>query len=406
MLKVCSIGSRRSLTPLQRVLLPLAVVFAVLATAGWIGHGEVAAPGLYEAELRAWERAEAAGRSLPDAEAGPGEVAAFFDGLGTQQRLRLAERFPLVVGNLPGAPVQLRYRANRHALVRARDTARARMHDERLSATGQYMAGRRMHRFDSMLDEGRQILAFDPTGRGRAAEVFGDLEQAERVSLVVPGVDTELLTFERTRLKYTAPAGMAEALYERQRTLAPGVRTAVIAWADYEAPPGMAMSAATGELASGGAQRLVRSVQALPRDASVALFCHSYGSVVCGMAAGDLPARVTDLAVAGSPGMRASDVDDLHTRARVWAMRAEDDWIQDVPHLEIGPLGHGSDPVGPGFGARLLSTGKATGHGSYFEPGSGSLKNFARIGTGAVNSVRCAPGAEGCAPLDPCAVPE
>ena len=41
-----------------------------------------------------------------------------------------------------------------------------------------------------MLANGRHILAFDPTGKGRAAEVFGDLDRAARVSVIVPGVDT------------------------------------------------------------------------------------------------------------------------------------------------------------------------------------------------------------------------
>ncbi|NED08377.1 hypothetical protein G3I55_42900, partial [Streptomyces sp. SID6648] len=69
---------------------------------------------------------------------------------------------------------------------------------------------------------------------------------------------------------------------------------------------------------------------ALPGRARVSLFCHSYGSVVCGLAADALPGRVTDIAVAGSPGMRAESAARLDTSARVWAMRDADDWIQDV----------------------------------------------------------------------------
>jgi hypothetical protein len=384
------------------VLLPLAVVFAVLATAGWIARGAEASPDVYETQLRAWDRGDVAGIPLPDADSAPGRVAGFFASLSEDRRRRLADRYPLVVGNLPGAPVPLRYRANRHALADARDAERRRMTDPRLSAAGQHEAGRRMHRFESMLTPGRQFLAFDPTGRGRAAEVFGDLERAERVSLVVPGVDTELLTFERTARKYTAPAGMAEALYRRERAIAPGEPTAVIAWADYDSPPGLAMSAATAERAADGAGRLTEAVHALPGNAPVALFCHSYGSVVCGVAASELPARVTDIAVAGSPGMRASEVGDLDTSARVWAMRARDDWVGDIPHLAIGPLGHGTDPAEPDFGARLLDTGGARGHSGYFAPDADSLENLALIGAGSLDDVTCAPGVTRCAPFDPC----
>ncbi|MDT0346282.1 alpha/beta hydrolase [Streptomyces litchfieldiae] len=387
----------------RRVLLPLAVVFVVLATAGWIARGAEASPDAYEVELREWDRGTVAGRPLPDPDAPPDRISGFFAGLTRAQRDRLADRYPLVVGNLAGAPVTLRYRANRRALAEARDAERRRMTDPRLSPAGQHEAGRRMHRFESMLTPGRQFLSFDPTGRGRAAEVFGDLTTADRISVVVPGVDTELLTFERTQRKYTAPSGMAEALYQQERAVAPEESTAVIAWADYDSPVGLAMSAATAELAAHGADRLVESVRALPGDAPVALFCHSYGSVVCGVAASELPRRVSDIAVAGSPGMRASDVADLDTTARVWAMRAEDDWIQDVPHLAIGPLGHGTDPATPSFGARLLSTGDAEGHSGYFEPDARSLENLALIGAGSVNDVTCAPGVAGCAPADPCA---
>jgi pimeloyl-ACP methyl ester carboxylesterase len=261
-----------------------------------------------------------------------------------------------------------------------------------------------MNRFDSMLEHGRRFLAFDPTGHGHAAEVFGDLETAERITLVVPGVKSDLVNFERTVGHYTAPQGMAEALYAEQRARQPDEDTAVIAWADYDAPQGVSMSAATAGMAADGAERLARSVAALPGggEVPVTLVCHSYGSVVCGVAADELPRRVTDIAVAGSPGMRADDVDDLGTRARVWAMRAEDDWIGEVPHVEIGPIGLGEDPADESFGARLLGTGEAEGHDGYFVPGTQSLANLALVGTGAVNDVTCAPGAERCAPLDPC----
>ncbi|GAA1901860.1 alpha/beta hydrolase family protein [Streptomyces sodiiphilus] len=375
------------------MLLPLAVVIAVLATSGWVGRGDVPEPGVYAAELRDWQRGAVAGQPLPGPSSPPREVARFFSGLSRPQQQRLAERYPLVVGNLAGAPVTLRYRANRLALAEAREAERERMTDERLTPAGQYEAGRRMNRFTSLLRSGRQILAFDPTGRGRAAEVFGDLDHAERISVVVPGVDTELLTFERTRLKYRAPVGMAQALYRTQRKADPGLRTAVIAWADYTAPQGLGMSAATGELAAEGARRLAGTVHALPGEVPVALFCHSYGSVVCGLAAAELPDHVTDIAVAGSPGMRASSADRLGTSARVWAVRARDDWISGVPHLALGPIGHGTDPVTPEFGARRLSAGTSRGHAGYFEPGASSLTSFAQIGTGAIGAIRCTAGA-------------
>ena len=324
-------------------------------------------------------------------------LARFFASLDTQQRTRLATRYPLAVGNMNGAPVKLRYRANRIALERARKVERQRMHDDRLSPTGQYQASRRMHRFVDLLHKDRQILAFDPMGSGRVAEVFGNLRRAQRVSVVVPGVDTDVLNFQRTDREYSAPVGMAKSLYFAERTASRSTRTAVIAWADYTAPSGIGMDAATAMRAEEGAVRLNALVRALPGRAPVVLACHSYGSVVCGVAAHTLPSRVSDIAVAASPGMRVERAAQLRTSARVWAMRDPDDWIQDVPHLEVGGLGHGADPVSSGFGARVLSAHDAKGHGGYFEPGTESLRNFAEIGIGAYPAVRCAHKDDGCA---------
>ncbi|MFJ1592570.1 alpha/beta hydrolase [Kitasatospora albolonga] len=373
-----------------RALLALAVVFVMLATTGWSAAHHRPADGPREIALAAWARDRAAGHPLPDAGAPAQRLARFFAALTAGQRIALADKYPSIVGNLNGAPVTLRYRANRLALKQAAAVEKRRTYDEALSANGRSEAIRRMHRFRSLLGEGRQILAFDPSGRGRAAEVFGDLDRADRVSVVVPGVDTDLLTLERSHRVNSAPVGMAKSLYGAERAAAPATRTAVIAWADYTAPAGLGMDAALGVLAAQGAVRLNALVGALPGASDVSLVCHSYGSVVCGVAADDAPARVTDIAVAGSPGMRAENAARLRTDARIWAMRDEDDWIGDVPHMEFGGIGHGADPVDPAFGARLVSAAGAAGHSGYFEPGTESLGNLAAIGVGAYGSVSCA----------------
>lgn len=380
-----------------RAVLALAVVLVLLMTTGWTAVRDYdGTPGPYAAGLLAWEKGTIAGRSLPAPDGKPAAVARFFRSLTPVQRQRLADRYPLVVGNLGGAPLELRYRANHKALAEARDVERERVTDERLTEEGRLTASSRMERFDSMLRPGRQILAFDPTGRGRAAEVFGDLGSARRVSVVVPGVDTELLTFEKSDRPYAAPAGMARALQDRQAAAAPAVPTATVAWADYTAPTGLGVEAASGHLAEDGAERLERFVDGLRGNSRIALFCHSYGSVVCGEAATELPEKVTDIAVSGSPGMRVDHAGELGTHARVWAVRDSDDWIADVPHMEVGGLGHGADPVSAAFGARRLSANGARGHTGYYVPGTESLDNFAGIATGSYSTVHCAPSDPGC----------
>ncbi|MFI0709648.1 alpha/beta hydrolase [Streptomyces inhibens] len=374
-----------------RAALALVVVFVMLAMTGWTavrGTKQDANP-LVTAKA-AWKHATFLGRPLPDPDGSPAALRAFFATLTRAEKRQLAARYPLAVGNMGGAPVQLRYRANRLAIDDARAVEKKRMGDRRLTPVGRQEAGRLMHRLESMMSPGRQILAFDPAGGGRAAEVFGSLPAADRVSVVVPGVDTNLSTFERTARATTAPVGMARSLYNAEREARPGTRTAVIAWADYTSPSGLGVGAATGQMAKAGAVRLRALVQSLPSSDTVSLFCHSYGSVVCGVAARDLPSNVEDIAVAGSPGMRAGSLSGLGTHARVWAMRDSDDWIQDVPYLEVGGLGHGADPVDPSFGSRILSAEGAVGHAGYFAPGTGSLRNFALVGVGATGSVDCA----------------
>ena len=373
-----------------RALLALAVVFVMLATTGWTAlrsHRESAA---VQASLAQWEHGSIHGHHLPDPEAAPARLTRFFASLTPAERDGLAQRYPLAVGNMNGAPVSVRYRANRVALEQEREIEKKRMHDSRLSAAGQQDAGHRMHRYESLLEPDRRILAFDPEGSGRIAEVFGDLTTAQRVSVVVPGVDTDLLTFQKTYRSYSAPVGMAKSLYAAERRASPATRTAVIAWADYTAPSGLGMEAATGLRAEEGAVRLNALLRALPGRAPVAMFCHSYGSVVCGVAAHGMPRRVADIAVAGSPGMRAANASRLDTKARVWAMRDATDWIQDVPYLEFGGLGHGADPVSADFGSRVLAARNAQGHAGYFQPGTDSLRNLAEIGVGAYGAVTCA----------------
>lgn len=393
---VTSFDSSPTLT-VWRTLLALAVVFVMLATTGWtaVHHHRTAGPR--QAALAAWGRGSIAGHHLPSPNASPHRLSSFFAELTAADRARLVDDYPLVVGNLNGAPVTLRYQANRRALEQAAGQERERLTDPTLNKLGHQDARQTYDRYNALAQPGRQILAFDPTGTGRVAQVMGDLQQARHISIVVPGVDTNLLTFQKTRQAYyTAPVGMATSLYSAEHSADPGSHTAVIAWADYTSPVGIGVDAAIGRLAAEGSLRLHALVDALPGRAPVALFCHSYGSVLCGVAARDLPSRVSDIAVAGSPGMRVENAAQLDTGARVWAMRDSSDWIQDVPHLDVGGLGHGADPVSPQFGARVVSAGSAQGHTGYFAPGTESLHNFAAVGTGEFDSVTCANGGDTC----------
>jgi Alpha/beta hydrolase len=265
---------------------------------------------------------------------------------------------------LTATALSARYAATRTAVTKAEATATRDSDRQRAQA----LAGLRS----------RQVLFFNPNGAGVAAMVIGDLATAHRVAIVVPGSDTNLTTFFSRGPE--SPGGAAEALSAEARKLDPGEKLAIIAWLGYPTPAMLSPSVITSGDAGRGAQALKPLVTTLAKHgAQVALLCHSYGSVVCGLAAPNLP--VTDIAVFGSPGMDANSVADLHTHARVWAGREAGDSIKYVPHLHLFGLGFGADPMSPGFGARLFATGDG-GHSGYLDPGSASLQNLTYIALG------------------------
>ncbi|WP_077192341.1 alpha/beta hydrolase [Streptomyces lydicus] len=377
----------------RRTLIGAALAAALVAgTGGWAaGSAQTAVTGPAPGAA-AWRADHSLGVRLPDpASARPAAVARFFTALSAAQRHALAARHPLTVGNLDGAPLALRYEANSLALKAERARQLARATDPAGTLEDHRQAGKAAERCAELLAPGRRILAFDPRGRGQVAEVYGNLATAEHTAVVVPGSDIDLASFDRAKDPYGTPAGMATSLRAQMAVEAPKARTAVIAWAGYTTPVGLGPDAATGRLAEAGAPRLARLLSGLAATGvrAPAVLCHSYGSVVCGLAVprlgrGDL----ADLIVFASPGMRRDSVAELHTSARVWAARDASDWIADVPNVELLGLGHGADPTSPGFGARHVSAERAEGHTGYLAPGTDSLRSFAAIVLGRYGDVR------------------
>ncbi|MER6028241.1 alpha/beta hydrolase [Streptomyces sp. NPDC001851] len=273
-----------------------------------------------------------------------------------------------------------RYEANHRFITESRQAA-LRMGD---TARGDALAG--------FAAPGRQFLSFSPDGDGLAVEVLGDLAEADRIAVVVPGSDTTIDTFDELGTKSASLNGGARALYAEMRRTAPHTRVAVVAWLGYHAPRTMSRDVASTARAAVGGDELraflgrLRSVNA---TAPVALLCHSYGSVVCGSAVRGtgraMQAELSGIAVVGSPGMGVRSAAELRTAVPLWAARGASDWITDVPHVEVSVLGHtfgfGTDPVAPSFGARGFAAGPG-GHSDYFRPGGVALHNLALIGLG------------------------
>ncbi|MEU9122365.1 alpha/beta hydrolase [Streptomyces sp. NPDC048506] len=376
----------------RRTLIGAALAVTLVAgTGGWAaGTAQTAVTGPAPGAA-AWHADRSLGVRPPDpATARPADLARFFGSLTGAQRHALAVRHPLTVGNLDGAPVALRYEANSRAITAERDRQLARATDPAGTLEDHREARKAADRCAALLAPGRHILAFDPRGRGQVAEVYGDLTTAQHLAVVVPGSDIDLGSFDRARDPYGTPAGMARSLRAQLAADAPGTRTAVIAWAGYTTPVGLGPDAATGRLAEAGAPRLARLLSGLTAVGAPApaVLCHSYGSVVCGLAIPQVGrGGLADLIVFGSPGMRRDSVAELHTTARVWAARDASDWIGDVPNVELLGLGHGADPTDPAFGARRVSAEQAEGHTGYLAPGTDSLRNFAAIVLGHYSDV-------------------
>lgn len=331
------------------------VIAALLGLHGsWLLAPASAVAAPLDAQLTGWRSDRSAGVPLPDPRrASPAVIARFFAALPPAAGARLATRYPRLVGNLDGAPPELRYAANAA------------------------QAGA----------PGHHLLAYDRRGDGRIAEVFGDLERADRIAVVVPGVGNRLSNFytglDGVRLR--APAEQARQLYGEARRRDPDARVAVVSWLGYDAPDGLGRDAIRQELAGQGAAALARFVDGLsayrPR-ATVTVIGHSYGSVVAGLAAHGFSWQVRDLVAVGSPGMGVQSAKELHTTARVWAGAARADWIRHVPGVRLLGAGHGSLPTDPSFGARSLPVTGVADHDGYFRSGASSLTGIALITLG------------------------
>lgn len=267
---------------------------------------------------------------------------------------------------LSAATLDARYAATRRDVTAALRVAREAGDEGRVRALTGFLA------------PGRRFLSFDARGRGRAVEVVGDLAAADRVAVVVPGADGTLTGYDSWKFA----GGGARALYGEARRVSPGARFAVIAWLGYASPSTLSADVLTSGRANDASRELRRFVGEVRRvngTASLALLCHSYGSVVCAKAARHVPAQ--DIALFGSPGTGIGHVSGLRTTARVWAGRADGDWMSLVPHVRLFGIGFGTDPTSRSFGARVFDAGSGR-HSGYLKPGSTALHSLTLIALG------------------------
>jgi hypothetical protein len=421
------LARRADLVARAESLVHLSGLPAFVVDAAWLeGRFALIAPmGLvdWDAAYRSWRDGPSAAelRRLD-----PAAVAAALAVSSPRAQTRLVEAYPELMGGLDGASPELRYAANRillqRELERLRSDAQA-LDDElaRLRAADspdlwtqvrQDMARAELDDVNDKIDryalwanENRQLLLFDPSGDGRVAEVFGDLATADHVGVIVPGITNDITNFGPPGGGGFRDGGadLAHAALRLDRSVA------TIAWLGYDTPDGA--DAILRTAAEAGHDDLVRFVDGLVAegDRHVTVIGHSYGSLVAGMAAGDGIAA-DEVVFVGSPGTSLDHAGDanLPPGGEVWSGLASWDligvgvsltgdnvfesslsipgrYLWDVVttgDVAVEDLWHGTNPAHESFGAVEFTTDGATGHSQYFDPGTESLDNLARIVAG------------------------
>ena len=231
----------------------------------------------------------------------------------------------------------------------------------------------RQQLLQTLIECGGEILLYQPV-RDHYAVQFGAFERVRHIAVVVPGVGDD------TNLCEDWVPG-AYNLFTAAES------TAVIMWKGYDNPRSV-MAAAIGSVecndhlmdAGGELAEFVRSLPLLSHH-SVTIVAHSFGSLVTGAALADHGLEVTDVVVAGSPGMSVDGLRELHVSSAHF-------FSEEAPGDAIAELGvFGASPTSPLFGGTRMRTNapghvEVRSHSSYFVPGSEALENIANVVTG------------------------
>ncbi|AFU03493.1 alpha/beta hydrolase [Nocardia brasiliensis] len=351
----------------------------------------------------------------------PQQNREYWDAMDERQRREVIDQHPEWIGNRDGIPSMARHEANvnriddeRVRLTQDRDALKDQLKDapdgaRYPNAPDPYAAEKtklaeveaKLTDLDSIEkilkehpldpanpDKGARLLLLDLQSgeKGMAAVAVGDPDNADHVSVTVPGVSTTVQSLDG--MTREAEAVQREA--EKQLRLAgrPDERVASIAWLGYEPPPDLGLEAARSARAEDGAPELAQFFEGLDvasnrPDPHLTALGHSYGSYTTALALQDhgRTQPIDDAVFYGSPGINANDEPDLGlAQGHGYVMRAPDDPISLVDGFgRFGP-----DPVTTKL--EQLSVGEATttdhvrredsnGHSEYPRPsGNGELR--------------------------------
>lgn len=355
---------------------------------------------------------EVTNRPAPAAGTAPAQVAAWWASLSPAAQGLLIARHPDQVGNLDGVPVWARDKANRTRLRDGLEGARAdlaaaeaRFFEARAAATGRGKyealrplitardeAQRRLEMLEAVdraLSDAhdRTLMLLDTQMPGRAAIGIGDVDNAEHVAVLVPGMDSYVTNYMGTitdnaeRLRQVAGDALEASGHERS--------VAAVAWIGYHAPtiPDVALT----DRAEAAVPQLTATLDGIEavraadgRAVHLTTLGHSYGSLVSGMTAASYTA-MDDLVLFGSPGAGVQHATEFALPAdHVFVGEARGDIVADLNRFG------GVDPAAASFGAVPFQTdggahpiggqtGEVTGHSDYYQADSESLWNMVSV---------------------------
>lgn len=365
----------------------------------------------------------------------PEEVSVWWGLLSESEREALINKDPQKYGNLNGIDMESRAKANDIALFGRKDAAGNRIPgsslieqtekelkeaEEAIAEAGRAGTGNptglaalikqrddlrnRLKDLEAIRGQlesnaGATLVTLELGARGenvRAAIAIGDVDNAEHVTTMVPGMTTTCRDNARLNVEYAKNLQEAAELYGGAKKGS----VAAIAWLGYEAPSDpretLDLSVASTHKAEVGGQRLngfltgIHSWRAeRGMDVHQSAITHSYGSTTGGFAMRDISEGVVDdFVYTGSPGSAVQSVGTLgvdpeHTWVSATPLHDAvqgmgTDWNFGRDPKELEGIGHlsGDTSGGEGYNADPNADTNAN-HSSYFKKALPDKRNRA-----------------------------
>ncbi|HYJ68433.1 MAG TPA: alpha/beta hydrolase [Nocardioidaceae bacterium] len=352
----------------------------------------------------------------------PDAMRRWWDSLTLAQQVAIVAARPDLLGNTDGLPAETRDEANR--LVMADDYERLKANEVAGTLTdteAQALANIEKARQNLEAREGHidpitgapvhaQLYIYEPyafDGDGRIAIATGNLDEANHLAVLVPGMGARAESMG---------SGRSLNVYDESRW-ASGDSVAVLDWVGYDAPSGSFDGGITGvvnqQMARDGASYLAADVEGLRAargddPAHLTVIGNSYGSTTAGIAAAEYDLDADDLILTGSPGVPVGDAGDLTTaHDHTWVGSASRDFVSSLgrtgwtdPTEVFNPFPGqvellGNDPSEDTFDANRFQAESINrgddwnidDHNHYYDKNTESLYNVAAITTGHYDDV-------------------